>query len=117
MPVSIKQSSLKVTWNNIHIYTGASYFIVRFFRTIQRRKRFFRSAIAAVTTENVLFGPAMERAFKELLKDGKAQHMQAVFRRIAVQEAFSGHVTSASDELAITWAIQDLVLDKLGQVG
>lgn len=83
---------------------------MRFFRAIQRRKRFFRSAIAAVTTENVLFGPAMERAFKELLKDGKAQHMQAVFRRIAVQEAFSGHVTSASDELAITWAIQDLVL-------
>ena len=94
----------------MHISTGASYFIVRFFRAIQKRKRFFRSAIAAVTTENVLFGPVMERAFKELLKEGKAQHMQAVFRRIAVQQALSGHITSASDELATTWATQDLVL-------
>jgi hypothetical protein len=94
----------------MRIHTGASYFIVRFFRAIHKRKSFYRAAIAAVTTENVLFGPAMERAFKELLKEGKAQHVQAVFRRIAVQQALEGYTTSASDELATTWAVQDLVL-------
>jgi len=87
-----------------------SYIIVRFFRAIQRRRRFFRSAIAAVMTEDVLFGRAMERAFKELLKESKVQHMQAVFRRIAVQHAFQGQVTSASLELATTWAMQDAVI-------
>ena len=89
----------------------ASIIVIRFFRAIQKRKRFFRSAIAAVTTENILFGPPMDRAFKELLKEGKAQHMQAIFRRIAVQSALLGHVTSASAQLAETWVFQDLVME------
>ena len=89
---------------------GASVTITRLFRGIRTRKRFLRSAVAAVMTETILFGRPMERAFMELVKEGKATFMQAVFRRVAVERAMQGQVTSASRQIATDWAFSDTVM-------
>jgi hypothetical protein len=87
--------------------------LVRFFRTLVRRRRFWRRAVASVVVERILTVTGPDAAMARMTRIAKAEVLQAALRRRAVHATVwarpdgRSQRTSATPELAAAWAEQD----------